>query len=75
MPNPRLSIVLDRELKRDLRLAAKKRGKSLSATAAESLRDALERDEDLYLSRLSEHREKTTKRIYSHEEVWKGQLG
>jgi plasmid stability protein len=75
MPNPRLSIVLDRELKRDLRLAAKKRGKSLSATAAELLSDALERDEDLYLSRLSEHREITTKRIYSHEEVWKGQLG
>jgi hypothetical protein len=74
MPNPRLSIVLDRELKRDLRLAAKKRGKSLSATAAELLSDALG-DEDLYLSRLSEHREKTIKRIYSHEEVWKGQLG
>jgi hypothetical protein len=75
MPNPRLSVILDRELQRDLRFAAKKRGKSLSATAAELLRDALERDDDLFLSRLSERREKTIKRIYSHEEVWKGKLG
>jgi hypothetical protein len=75
MLNPRLTIVLDRELRRDLWLAAKKRGKSLSAIAAELLRDALERDEDIFLCRLAEHREKTTKRIYSHDEVWKGQLG
>jgi hypothetical protein len=75
MLNPRLTIVFDRELRRDLWLAAKKRGKSLSAIAAELLRDALERDEDICLCRLAEHREKTTKRIYSDDEVWKGQLG
>jgi plasmid stability protein len=71
MPNPRLSIVLDRELKRDLRLAAKKRGKSLSATAAELLRDALERDEDMMLARLADKREKSVKRWLGHEDVWK----
>jgi plasmid stability protein len=48
--NPRLNVVLDRELQKDLRIAAKKRGKSLSAAAAELLRDALERDEDLLQS-------------------------
>ncbi len=41
-----------------------------SATAAELLRDALERDEDLFLARLSECREKTSKRTYSDEEAW-----
>jgi len=73
--NPRLNVVLDRDLQKDLRIAAKKRGKSLSAAAAELLRDALERDEDLFLARLSEHREKTSKRTYSDEEAWKGKLG
>jgi hypothetical protein len=64
--NPRLNDVLDRELQRDLRLAARKRGKSLSAAAAELLRDALERDEDLFLARLSERRERPSKRtLYS----------
>jgi len=73
--NPRLNVVLDRELQKDLRIAAKRRGKSLSAAAAELLRDALERDEDLFLARLSERREKTSKRTYSDEEAWKGKLG
>ena len=71
MPNPRLSITLDRELRRDLRLAAKKRGKSLSATAAELLRDALDRDEDMTFARLANKREKSVKRWLGHENVWK----
>ena len=73
--NPRVNVVLDRELQKNLQLAARKRGKSLSAAAAELLRDALERDEDLFLARLSEHREKTSKRTYSDEQAWKGKLG
>jgi len=73
--NPRLNVVLDRELQKDLWLAAKRRGKSLSAAAAELLRDALERDEDLFLARLSESREKTSKRTYSDEEAWQRKLG
>lgn len=73
--SPRLNVVLDRELQKDLQLAARRRGKSLSAAAAELLRDALERDEDLFLARLSEHREKTRKRTYSDEQAWKGKLG
>ena len=73
--NPRLNVVLDRELQKDLRLAAKRRGKSLSAAAAELLRDALERDEDLFLAHLSERREKTSKRTYSDEEAWRRKLG
>ena len=70
--NPRVNVVLDRELQKDLRLAAKRRGKSVSAAAADLLRDALERDEDLFLARLSERRERTSKRTYSHAEAWKG---
>jgi hypothetical protein len=73
--NPRLNVVLDRELQKDLRIAAKKRGKALSATAAELLRDALERDEDLFLARLSERREKMSKRTYFDEETWKRKPG
>jgi hypothetical protein len=73
--NSRLNVVLDRELQRAPRLVAKKRGKSLSAAAAELLRDALERAEDLLLARLSERREKTSKRAYSDEEAWKRKLG
>jgi hypothetical protein len=73
--SPRLNVVLDRELQKDLRLVAKRRGKSLSAVAADLLRDTLERDEDLLLARLSERREKTSKRTYSDEEAWKRKLG
>ncbi len=73
--NPRLNVVLDRELKKDLRVAAKRRGKSLSAMAADLLRDALDRDEDMLLVRLSERRERTSKRTYSDAEAWKGKLG
>ncbi len=73
--NPRLNVVLDRELKKDLRVAAKRRGKSLSAVAADLLRDALDRDEDMLLVRLSERRERTSKRTYSDAEAWKGKLG
>ena len=73
--NPRLNVVLDRDLQKDLRVAAKRRGKSLSAVAADLLRDALDRDEDLFLVRLSERRERTSKRTYSDAEAWKGKLG
>ncbi len=73
--NPRLNVVLDRDLQKDLRIAAKRRGKSLSAVAADLLRDALDRDEDLFLVRLSERRERTSKRTYSDAEAWKGKLG
>lgn len=69
--NPRLNVVLDRELQKDLKLAAKRRGKSVSAVAADLLRDALERDEDLFLSRLADKREKNVRRWHSHEDVWK----
>jgi plasmid stability protein len=69
--NPRLNVVLDRELQKDLRLVAKRRGKSLSAVAADLLRDALERDEDMMLARLADKREKSVKRWLSHEDVWK----
>jgi plasmid stability protein len=69
--NPRLNVVLDRELQKDLRLAAKRRGKSLSAVAADLLRDALERDEDMMLARLADKREKSVKRWHSHDDVWK----
>ncbi len=69
--HPRVNVVLDRELQRDLKLAAKRRGKSVSAAAADLLRDALDRDEDLFLARLAEKREKNVKRWASHQEVWK----
>ncbi len=73
--NPRLSVVLDLDLQKDLRAAAKRHGKSLSAVAADLLRDALDRDEYLFLARLSERRERTSKRTYSDVEAWKGKLG
>jgi plasmid stability protein len=69
--NPRVNVVLDRELQKDLRLAAKRRGKSVSAVAADLLRDALDRDEDLFLSRLADKRERSVRRWHGHEEVWK----
>ncbi len=59
--NPRLNVVLDRDLHKDLRLVAKRRGKSLSAVAADLLRGAIERDEDMMLARLADGREKSVK--------------
>jgi hypothetical protein len=66
----RLTVILDRELRKDLRFAAERRGTSLAIAAAELLREALKRDDDLMLSRLAARREETAAHWHTHDEAW-----
>ncbi len=70
--NPRINIVLDEPLYRTIRAIAKKQGLSLSLTARDLIKEALESYEDVALSQWAEERDKAfhRKQSMSHEEVW-----
>lgn len=63
-----LNIPLDAAMRTRLAQLAAKRGKPLAAVALEMLEDALERDEDLYFSRLAEEREGED--LIPHDQAW-----
>lgn len=68
---PRVQITLDNDTNGLLAMLADKYDKSVSATAADLIREALELNEDVYLSEASNQRisEDNGKR-FSHEEAW-----
>jgi len=70
--NPRINIVLDTSLYKNVQFLAEKDGVSLSSKARELLKEALEIHEDIYLSALAEERERTLDitSALTHEEVW-----
>ncbi len=70
--NPRINIVLDEPLYRTIHAMAKKQGLSLSLTARDLIKEALETHEDVALSQWAEERDKTfdRKQSMSHEQVW-----
>lgn len=69
--NPRLNLTMDSSDLQIIAKLAKKRKTSLSATAAALIREALEFQEDIYLSKLGDERLAAAKKWYSHEEAWK----
>ena len=69
--NPRIQVMLDKQTTKYLAKLAKKHERSLSSTAADLIREALELHEDIVWSELAEKRSKEIKRWISHEEVWK----
>lgn len=68
---PRLNITLDSENLGLLATLAGRNNKSLSATAKDLILQALELEEDLYLSKIAAERDKKGTKFISHEDAWK----
>jgi hypothetical protein len=70
--NPRINVVLERPLYNNVERLAERDGVSLSLKVRDLVKEALEIEEDIGLSQLTEPREKTFSRRKSlnHDEVW-----
>ena len=71
--NPRINITFEEPTVEILRDLAKRAHKSIASITKELVLEALDRNEDVYLSKLSENRmvgDKDKKRV-SHEDAWK----
>jgi predicted DNA-binding protein len=70
--NPRINVVLDDNLYKNIKLLAKTEGVSLSAKVKDLIKEALEVQEDLYLAAFAEEREKTWDKstVRAHDEIW-----
>ena len=70
--NPRINVVLDENLYKNVQFLAETDGVSLSTKVRDLIRDALEVQEDLYLASFAESREKTWDKstTRTHDETW-----
>jgi metal-responsive CopG/Arc/MetJ family transcriptional regulator len=70
--NPRINVVLDKPLYKNVQFLAKKDGVSMSTKIRDLIRDALEIQEDLRLARIAEKREESFNEslALTHEQVW-----
>lgn len=70
--NPRVNVVLEKPLYRDIKHLAKRDGVSLSLKVRDLVKEAMEIEEDIVLSVLAEKREKTFRKstALKHDEVW-----
>jgi hypothetical protein len=68
---PRFNITFNPEEVAILSTLAKQELKSVSCIAKELMWEALERREDMALSRLADARMKVSKKIVSHKDAWK----
>ena len=70
--NPRLNVVLDPSLYKNLDKLAHKEGISLSLTARDLIKEGLEVHEDMYWQEAAREREETFsyKKALSHKDVW-----
>jgi plasmid stability protein len=70
--NPRINVLLDDPLYQKVRLLAKKDGVSISNKARDLIKEALEIEEDLFLAKFAEDREKTLNDSFTltHKDVW-----
>ena len=71
--NPRINVVLDNALYKNIQLLAEKDRVSMSAKVRALIKEALEIQEDMALGAFAEEREKNLKsaEALSHDEVWK----
>lgn len=70
--NPRINVVLEDPLYKQVQFLAQKDGVSMSAKVRELLKEIIETQEDIYLAEIASKREagwKDSKAI-SHNEVW-----
>ena len=70
--NPRVNVVLERPIYDALGRMARREGASLSTTARDLLRSALEMNEDRALDEIAQERERTfdRTRALGHDAVW-----
>jgi predicted DNA-binding protein len=70
--NPRINVMLDDKLYKNIQFLAETEGVSLSAKVKDLIKEALEVQEDLYLAALAEEREKTWDKATTraHDELW-----
>ncbi len=70
--NPRINVVLDAPLYKNVKILANKDGVSLSTKVRDLLREAMEIQEDIYLATFAEKREKKMKisSALTHKKVW-----
>jgi predicted DNA-binding protein len=70
--NPRINVVLDDKLYKNIQFLAEMDGVSLSTKVKDLIHSALEVQEDLYLAALADDREKSwdAAAVLTHEEVW-----
>jgi len=69
--NPRIQVMLDEETNGLLANFVAKQRRSVSATAAELIREALELHEDILLSRHADERFAAVRQWAGHEDAWK----
>jgi predicted DNA-binding protein len=71
--NPRINVVLEEPLYREVQFLAKKDGVSMSTKVRDLLKELLDTQEDIYLARIADRRSSTWKKPLglSHEETWK----
>ncbi len=67
---PRLNITLEPKMISTLSGLAKKKRKSVPSLAVELIEDALERDEDIALSKLAMIRDIDKAKTVSHKNAW-----
>ena len=70
--NPRINVVLDDNLYKNIQFLAESDGVSLSAKVKDLIKEALEVQEDLYLAALAEEREETWDKstARTHDQIW-----
>jgi metal-responsive CopG/Arc/MetJ family transcriptional regulator len=70
--NPRINVVLEKPLYNNVERLAERDGVSLSLKVRDLVKEALEIEEDIGLSKLVETRERTfnRKKSLKHDEVW-----
>jgi predicted DNA-binding protein len=70
--NPRINVVLDDNLYKNIQFLAETDGVSLSAKVKDLIKEALEVQEDLHLAAFAEEREKTWdgSAARTHDEIW-----
>lgn len=70
--NPRINVVLEQPLYREVQFLAKNDGVSMSTKVRDLLKEVLETQEDIYLARIAEQRVDSGKESLwlSHEETW-----
>jgi predicted DNA-binding protein len=70
--NPRINVVMEQPLYREVQFLAKKDGVSMSTKVRDLLREVLETQEDIYMAQIADRRESGWKEPLgmSHEETW-----
>ncbi len=69
--NPRIQVMLDLETNGLLANLAALQNRSVSSTAADLIREALENHEDMVLSKHADERFFAAKKWVDHDEAWK----